>query len=165
MTNREVLIAWLKDAHAMETGLIPVLQNHAGDAKTDPNAAARINQHVEETRRHAQMVEDCIQRLGDSVSGTKEAMGRVAGWFKSISSGAARDENVKNALMDYGAEHFEIACYRALVEAANLAGEPDVARVCEQILRDEEDMARWLEDQLPMMVRDHMAREAAAQRA
>src|SRR5690606_15086608 len=90
MTNREVLIAWLKDAHAMETGLIPVLQNHAGDAKTDPNAAARINQHVEETRRHAQMVEDCIQRLGDSVSGTKEAMGRVAGWFKSISSGAAR---------------------------------------------------------------------------
>jgi ferritin-like metal-binding protein YciE len=162
--NRDTLIAWLKDAHAMETGLIPVLENHAKDARNNPDAASRITQHMEETRRHAGMVEGCLKQLGADTSGTKTIVGRITGWIHSISSGASSDEGVKNCLMDYAAEHFEIASYRAIIEAANECGEPEIVRVCEQILRDEVAMAQWLEDQEPVMVREYLAKEAARER-
>ena len=77
--HRETLIAWLKDAHAMETGLIPVLQNHAKDARDNPDASSRITQHIQETRRHADLLSDCIRRLGEKPSGAKDLAGRVTG--------------------------------------------------------------------------------------
>lgn len=158
-TQRDTLISWLKDAHAMESGLIPILKNHAKDAKDNPEAASRINQHLEETKRHERLVSDCLQRLGADASGTKDVMGKITGWLHGISSGASGDENVKNGLMDYSVEHFEIACYRAIVDAANQVGAPEVGRICEQIIRDEENMAQWLEEHLPMMVREYLVKQ------
>ena len=87
-------------------------------------------------------------------------MGRVTGWLHGISSGAADDETIKNGLMDYAAEHFEIACYRALSEAARAAGQDHVAQVCGEILRDEQEMADWLSSQLLKIVRDASAKQA-----
>jgi ferritin-like metal-binding protein YciE len=37
-----------------------------------------------------------------------------------------------------------------------------VVQVCEQILRDEEDMARWLESHLPMAVQEYLGTEVSA---
>ena len=54
--NNELLVAWLNDAYAMEQALVPVLENHAKDAKDDPTARARIELHAEQTRRHAELV-------------------------------------------------------------------------------------------------------------
>src|SRR5438046_10383912 len=98
--HRETLIAWLKDAHAMETGLIPVLQNHAKDARDNPDASSRITQHIQETRRHADLLSDCIRRLGEKPSGAKDLAGRVTGWIHTVTTAAARDETIKNALAD-----------------------------------------------------------------
>ena len=89
-------------------------------------------------------------------------MGTVAGFFQGRSTGAAPDELVKNALADYAAEHFEIACYRALITGARAIGATEVAQVCEQILREEEDMARWLENRLPMTVQQYLGTEVTA---
>jgi ferritin-like metal-binding protein YciE len=47
-----------------------------------------------------------------------------------------------------------IACYRSLIVAANEAGHPKIARVCREILREEEKMAAWLEKNLPMAVQE-----------
>jgi ferritin-like metal-binding protein YciE len=68
------------------------------------------------------------------------------------------DETVKNGLMDYATEHFEIACYRALSETARNLNQQHVAQVCGEILRDEQEMADWLSAQLPKIVRDAMAK-------
>jgi ferritin-like metal-binding protein YciE len=107
------------------------------------------------------MVEQCIARLGGSTSTLKTALGTVSGFFQGRSTGAAPDELVKNALSDYAAEHFEIACYRALIVAARALGINDVVQICEQILRDEEDMARWLESHLPTTVQEYLGSEVA----
>ena len=37
MAHKEQLIAWLNDAYAMENSMIPVLKNHAKDAKDYPD--------------------------------------------------------------------------------------------------------------------------------
>jgi ferritin-like metal-binding protein YciE len=165
MANRdpkETLISWLNDAYALERSLVEVLENHAKDASDHPQLAQRISQHLEETKMHAERVKDCVERLGGSTSTMKTAMGKVTGFFQGMSTGAAPDELVKNALSDYAAEHFEIASYRALIVAARELGETEVARICEGILRDEEDMARFLETNLPMVIQGYLGSTATA---
>jgi ferritin-like metal-binding protein YciE len=153
---RETLIGWLNDAYAMEKGLVQVLENHANDVKDRPEMYRMIAQHLEQTKMHAERVRDCVERLGGSTSSVKTAMGSISGFFQGRSTGASPDELVKNALSDYAAEHFEIASYRALIAAARALGENQVVQVCESILRDEEEMARWLEQNLPNVVQEYL---------
>lgn len=161
MDQRDTLIGWLNDAHALEKSLEPVLENHAKDAANHPEMAQRIQQHLQETRRHADLVRGCVERLGGSTSTVKNTLGKVTGFFQGLSTEPARDELVKNALSDYAAEHFEIASYRALIAGARALGETEVARVCEEILQDEERMARFLEQNLPMVVQQYLNADVA----
>jgi ferritin-like metal-binding protein YciE len=154
MAHKELLIAWLNDAYAMEKALLPVLENHAKDAKDHPHMRARIEEHAEETRRHAEMIEQCVKSLGSSTSATKTAIGSLFGALQSVATGPFSDELVKNALMDYAAENFEIAAYQALVVAAEEYGDERIVEICEEILDEEIDMAEWLEEQLPLTVRE-----------
>ncbi|HEX9944190.1 MAG TPA: ferritin-like domain-containing protein [Thermoanaerobaculia bacterium] len=157
---RETLLSWLNDAYAMEKGLVQVLENHANDVKDRPEMYRKIAEHLEKTRMHAERVRECVQRLGGDVSTMKTAMGAVSGFFQGRSTGVAPDELVKNAIGDYASEHLEIASYRALIAAARSLGEQEVVRICEDILRDEEDMARWLESNLPMVVNEYLGQHA-----
>lgn len=162
MAHQELLISWLKDAHSMETGLIPILENHANDAKNYPQIQARIQQHVEETRQHANLVQGCIERHGESISAVKTGIGSLIGTVQSVATGPFEDQLVKNALADFASENFEVACYRALIVAAQQLGDQETVRVCEQILRDDQEMASWLEQNLPLTVQ-HMIQERAAE--
>ena len=158
--RRDTLIGWLNDAYAMEKGIIPVLENHVKDAEKFPEIQTRLRAHLEQTRRQADQVNMLVERLGGSTSAVKTTMGTIGGFFSGMSTGAAPDELVKNALADYSTEHFEIASYRALIAGAQALGETEVVRVCEQILREEEEMARWLESNLPMLVNMYLGTEA-----
>lgn len=156
--DRELMIAWLNDAYAMETGLVPILENHSRDAEEHPAVSARIERHVEETKRHADLVKGCLERLGEAPSAAKTAIGGMIGAMQAPATGPFQDELVKNALSDYAIEHFEIAAYRALIAGARQMGDEDTARACEQILRDEEDMASFLAQNLPTTVQDTLGK-------
>jgi ferritin-like metal-binding protein YciE len=150
--NKDLLVRWLNDAYAMEHQLLPVLENHAKDVKNNPPAQQRIRQHIDETKRHAERMEQCVKRLGASPSTTKSTLASLMGSAQAISTGMFRDEIVKNALSDYAAEQFEVACYKALISAAQEHGEPEIVRACEENMREDEAMARWLDQQLPGVV-------------
>lgn len=152
--NKDLLVRWLNDAYAMEHQLLPVLENHAKDAKNNPAAQQRIRQHAEETKRHAERMEACVKRLGSTPSTMKSTLSTLMGSAQAISTGMFRDELVKNALSDYAAEQFEVACYKALISAAQEQGEPDIARACEENMREDEAMAQWLTQQLPGVVHE-----------
>ena len=158
--RRDTLIGWLNDAYAMEKGIIPVLENHVKDAEKFPDIQTRLRAHLEQTKRQADQVKMLVERLGGSTSAVKTTMGTIGGFLSGMSTGAAPDELVKNALADYSTEHFEIACYRALIAGGQALGETEVVRVCEQILREEEEMARWLESNLPMVVNLYLGTES-----
>jgi len=164
MANAQ-LITWLNDAFAMEHGLIPILQKHADDAEHElPEAAARIRQHITETRGHAERIEECLRELGGEASLLKSpmtsAMGIAAGMSLSANPARVPDLALKNAQADAAAEQFEIAFYKALALAATELGEPNVARACEENLREEQAMAQWLDQQLPTVVKHTLATTA-----
>ncbi len=160
MAHVDTVIAWLNDAHALENNLVQVLENHANDAKDYPQIQARIEEHLQQTRRHAELVKGCIERLGGSTSAIKTGMGKVMGAVQGLSTGPAGDELVKNALADYASEHFEIASYTSLIAAAQAIGEQEIASVCQQILRDEQDMASWLQQQIPLITQEYLGQQA-----
>jgi ferritin-like metal-binding protein YciE len=150
--EEEQLLAWLNDAYAMEKAQIPILEEHAKDARRHPEVRERDLQHLKETKQHAKDVRKCIEYLGEKPSVSKKMIGRVTGAMQSVSTEPFQDEIMKNFIMDYAAEHFEIACYRSLIAAAEEAGHPRIAQVCEEILEEEEAMAEWLHDHLPKAV-------------
>ena len=156
MTGKDLLIAWLNDAHGMENALIQILEHQVKDAKNYPQEQSKLEQHLEQTRRHAQMVKDCIERLGGKTSTVKTGGAALFGQMQALSTGAAKDKIVKNALADYAAENFEVASYTALIRAAQELGEQQTATVCEQIRREDEEMARLIEQNLPTLVQQTM---------
>ncbi len=160
---QEFLISWLKDAHAMEQGVAQILENHIQDAEGQPQMASRLQQHLETTRRHADHVQSCIERLGDSTSAIKSGVGNLVGMMQGLTTGAAEDDVVKNVIADFAVEHFEIASYRSLIAAAEAVGDQETARICQDILRDEEQMASWFAQQLPNTTQQFLTRTGAGQ--
>jgi ferritin-like metal-binding protein YciE len=155
--EEERLLMWLNDAYALEKALMPILENHAKDASRHPHVRKRDLEHLAETKRHAKLVKECIAELGEKPSAGRKAIGRLAGAINSVNTEPFQDEMVRNFLADYAAEHLEIASYRALVVTAHEAGYPEIAKKCREILKDEQKMAEWIEDNLPDAVRATLA--------
>src|SRR5437763_2631934 len=162
MTGKDLLIAWLNDAHGMENALIQILEHQIKDAKDYPQVQPKLEQHLEQTRGHAQMVKDCIEALGGKTSTVKTGMASLFGQMQALSTGAAKDEMVKNALADYAAENFEVASYTALIGAAQALGDQQTATVCQQILQEDQAMANWLQQNLPTLVQQTMVQLTTA---
>jgi ferritin-like metal-binding protein YciE len=161
MTRADLVMAWLNNAYSMETGLVHTLQSHAKDAEAFPQIQARIQQHVEETHRHAHMIKDCIERRGGSPSTLKSGMATVAGKAQGVAMRPAQDRVVKNTLADSSAEQLEISSYRALMAAAHDLGDQETVAICQQILQDEEDMAHFLDENLATLVTETVHRLSA----
>ena len=155
MSPTEQLTAWLNSAYGMEHNQLRVLENHGKDSD-DLEMRRRFEQHIDETRRHADRMEECLRLLGEKPSVIKGAMGNVLGMVQGVSTGMYQDEVVKNCLLDYSSEHFEIACYRSLAAAAEDAGHPEIARICTEICQEEEAMAEWLLDHIPSVTRSFL---------
>lgn len=157
VSSRTQLINWLNDAYAMEQALEETLERHVKDVEGDPEVHARIQRHIEETRGQAEVVKGCVESLGGKVSGSKSAFANMFGALQGMANKPAKDTMVKNALADYAVEHFEIACYKALIEASHSLGEEAIAGKLTLVLREEEAMARFLEEKLPRTVRSSLA--------
>lgn len=153
MSDLQQLATWLNDAHAMETSLIQVLETHARAAEALPEVRAQFEQHLAETHGHAVRVAQCLRLLGQEPSLVKDTFAKGMGRFEGMATGMYRDELLKNFLMDYAAESMEIACYTALIAAAEDAGQLEIAKLCAEILDEEIEMAAWIEEQIPIVTR------------
>jgi ferritin-like metal-binding protein YciE len=156
MTGKDMLVAWLNDAHGMENALIQILEHQVKDAKDFPQVQAKLQQHLDQTHRHADLVKGCVESLGEKTSSMKSGMASLFGQMQALSTGAASDEMVKNALADFAAENFEVASYTALIYAARELGETQVASVCQQILQEDQAMADWIEQNLPTLAQQSL---------
>ena len=154
MAHNELLVAWLNDAHAMEKGIVEALESQVEVAKDHPAVQSGIQRHLEATKGHVEKVAQCLDELGESPSAVKSGVASVTGKAQAVMMGGAKDDLVKSALNDYSTEHMEIASYKALIQAAEQLGHPSIVETCQQILRDEEAMAAWLDEQMPALVRE-----------
>jgi ferritin-like metal-binding protein YciE len=161
MTNTDRLTTWLNDAYAMEEGLVQILETHARRAENLPAVSARIKEHAQETRQQAARVRRCLELLGSAPGSIRATLSSLIGAVEGASTAIFIDELVKNALADYASEHFEIACYTALIAAAEEARQPEIVALLEQNLEEERRMSDFLAAQLPLTVRHVLQRVSA----
>ena len=74
MTNQtQTLIAWLRDAHAMERATVDTLDHLALRLNRPyPELAARFRQHWQESLGQVERIETCLKELGSDTSTFKD---------------------------------------------------------------------------------------------
>jgi ferritin-like metal-binding protein YciE len=157
----ENLMAWLRDAHAMEEQAVTMLNSLASRTGDYPDLKARIEQHLLETRTQAEALEGCILRRGGDTSTLKDLAGKIIAFGQGMGAMFVDDEIVKGAMASYAFEHMEIAAYRVLIIAAEAVRDAETKAVCERILKEELSMASELEAHLPELTREYLRRSQA----
>lgn len=156
MDARSDVISWLHDAYAMERSLETTLKKISKSDRQPGECRAACRKHLLETEHHAQTVESLLKSLGAETLTLKTGLGLLAETMKGAGAALAHDHVVKEMIASYTSEHFEIACYEAIIAAAEVAGLPDVAEACRRIISDEKNMAQTINDLLPGIVRFYL---------
>jgi ferritin-like metal-binding protein YciE len=157
---KDNLLDWLRDAHAMEQQAEQMLKAQASRIEHYPKVKARIEQHIEETLGQQKLLVGCIERLGGKPSAMKDVMGKVMAFGQAAGGALNSDEIIKGAIAGYVFENLEIATYTALISAAQIVGDTETVRVCEEILPQEEAMAKWILENLPELTEEFLVRDA-----
>lgn len=161
-TRRDEVIDWLNDASAMERGLQVTLRKQADNEDVHRALRERARIHLEETAEHATRLTRCLELLGSSPSALKSATGQAMEITKGFTAKFSRDERVKDFLAPYGAEYFEVACYKSLIAGASAAGEHGIIPLLEQNLKEDAAMASWLDMNVAAITRDYLFSTTAA---
>lgn len=152
---------WLRDAHAMEKQAEKMLKAQAERLDHYPVLRGRIEQHLEETRHQADKLEQAMSNSGIDTSVVKDLGGKLSAFGQAIGGSMASDEVVKGSIASYAFECFEIANYKALIQAAEHVGQTEIARVCKEILQEEQAMADWLAAHLEETTEQFLQRSEA----
>src|SRR5215204_1969572 len=107
--QKDTLTTWLKDAYAMEQGIVEILERQIDQAEDMPEAQAKLREHLTLTKTHADRMKRCVEQLGDNVSHVKSGIANVLGAVQGMSTVLANDKMLKNAMAAYAIEHFEIS--------------------------------------------------------
>jgi len=160
------LVQWLNEAYAKEAELEADLTAHIKLTKKT-SYKKRLQEHLKETREHKRTVARRIKKLGGTPSPMRapvplvgEAAGKAVAGVKG-QVGAARalvtsqpETHLRNAQEELREEHVEIALYTRLEALAEQVGDKETAQLARSIRRDEERMAKFLDAELPRLVKD-----------
>jgi ferritin-like metal-binding protein YciE len=159
------LVDWLRDAHAMEKQAEKMLQSQAHRLEHYPQLQKRIEEHIEETVDQAKKLEHCLALLDADTSTFKDMGAELTAFGQAMGGMMAEDEVVKGGIASYAFENFEIASYKAIIKAADMASQPEVSQVCKEILQEEIAMADWLSKHLDETTQQFLERDSDDVRA
>lgn len=140
-TLKELYLDELRDIYDAEQQLIKALPKMA-KASSSSNLRQGFEHHLEQTRGHAERLEQIFEALGEPAKGKK-----CKGMAGLVAEGAEMiDEDFEEDVMDSGlisaaqrVEHYEIAAYGTVRTFANLLGESEAASLLEETLNEEKE--------------------------
>jgi len=144
---RQHLRRYLGDAHALELQAIELLER--GSSSDAGRLADAYQEHLAETRDHAEAVEARLRALGGDPSSLKDTAMRAGGINWTLFFAAHPDTPGKVAAFSYAFEHLEIGGYEQLKRVALRAGDDATAELAERILEQEREAAGTIRGLLP----------------
>lgn len=155
---RDVLVVGLRNAHAVESQAIELLERQASALDDYPEVQARVQEHLGETERQMERLEQALEMLDEDTSAIKDTALSALGNFMAIANTMAEDAILKNSFASYSFEHYEIAAYESLLELAEMAGAREIMPLLEESLREEKAMAEWLGSGVRPVTRQYIQR-------
>lgn len=169
--TRKDLVKQLAEAHSNELGLINVLSSHISLAEKG-SYRGLLEHHLDETRDHADRLQQRLDELGYSESMFNIAYGAAQAAIKQIMvlgkapvdmlrGGAdVKEKMLRNARDEVMTEGLEIATYDAIESIARALGDSITAELAASIRLDEEAMFDSLRKLIPVLAAD-MAAESS----
>jgi ferritin-like metal-binding protein YciE len=139
------LIKHIDEAHAMEQNVLRMLDEMISTTD-DPGILDALEHHRLQTQNHADRM---AQRLEahDTAPSTVKQFGGVLGALAKLPLDFVRGEKAgRNARDAYATEHLEIASYELLRRVAQKAGDTETAEVVQEIIAEEQAMAKLIEE-------------------
>ena len=160
-TARDVLIVGLRNAHAMEVQARELMERQSERTDDFPEVKARLLRHLEETRQQLRRLERCLRQCGESESSFKDVALSTLANITAMAHAVAGDEILKNTFANNAFEHYEIAAYKSLLALAEQAG-IDMTAELQTSLREEEEMAAWIDSHVKEVTLQYLANEERA---
>ncbi len=137
----EQLRKYLADAHAIEEQAIGLLERGPKLAGTE-HLAQIYAEHLDETRDHAEAVQERVTALGGDTSSLKDAALRLGALNWGAFFQGHPDTPGKLAAFAFAFEHLEIGGYEQLKRVAARAGDEETVRLVDRILVQEREAAQ-----------------------
>ncbi len=137
----EQLRKYLADAHAIEKQAETLLEKGPKLAGTD-TLAHIYEEHLVETRDHAEAIEERLQALGGDPSSIKDAAMRLGALNGGAFFQAHPDPPGKLAGFARAFEYLEVGGYEQLKRVALRAGDEQTAQLADRILAQEREAAK-----------------------
>lgn len=143
---KELYVEELRDIYDAEKQLIKALPKMA-EAAASEELRNGFEEHLEQTKGHAERLEQIFNELGEKPTGKK-----CKGMQGLVSEGSEIiDEDLEGEVKDAGlisaaqrVEHYEIAAYGTVRTYATLLGEQNAATLLEKTLAEEKETDRKL---------------------
>lgn len=132
----EQLDKYLSDVHAIEEQAIQLLDKAPRLAGASELASA-YEEHLAQTRRHEQLIDELLRSHGESPSIIKDAALRLGALNWGMFFAAQPDTPAKLAAFAYAFEHLEIGAYELLSRVAERAGDERTVASTAEILEEE----------------------------
>ena len=162
MKRKDDLLAWLRDAHAMEAATVDNLRRLIDRVDAYPDLQRQLRTHLDITRRQRDEVERHLESLGSDTSALKDMAMRLAGRIQPLLGGLAADEVPKHCIAAYAWQSFQIASYRSMMGAAEGTGRAELRATCERFIQEEEALAGFLFENLPAITRQYLELQPVA---
>lgn len=162
---REVYIAGLVNARALETEAVQLLSRQVERLESYPDMEAALRRHISESEVQRDRLDELLDSLGSSNSTVKDFITAAMANIAAVGHAFAPDEVLKNALANYAFEHYEIAAYKSLLTLADLAGHTTAQAPLDLSLREEERMAQWCHDNLDKVTRRYAELRSSGRKA
>ena len=141
---KEQLRKYLADAHAIEEQAITMLEK-APELSGDTPLNHLYEEHLVETREHAELVHERLDALGGDNSSLKDVAMRMGAMNWGAFFGGHPDTPGKLAAFTFAFEHLEIGAYEQLKRVARRAADEPTATMAERILEQERTAATRIE--------------------
>lgn len=163
---QELFITGLKNAHALEKQALSIMEPQVRRIEHYPEVADRLREHIRETNGQIDRLDEILESFDSKASALKDMATSMTGGMAAIGHSVMGDEILKNSFANYAFEHFEIASYKSLIIMAEDGGFDRALPLLQTTLREEQMMAEWIEQHLPMVTRRYgelYVREGAAE--
>lgn len=159
---KELLMHELGDLLYAERRFLTATKRMARET-TDPEVRQRIEQHVGETEKQIERLQEAFGAIGEKAKAQKcEAAIGLREEHDSFKSEEKPSKEILQAF-DLGSglrvEHYEIAGYRSAIALAKALGHPECVRLLQESLAEEEDMAAFLEKSAPKALKRLLSQE------
>jgi ferritin-like metal-binding protein YciE len=157
---REFFIEQLQDIYWAEQKLVKTLPK-LSEASRSPELRQAFDSHLTETRNHVSRIEKAFALMKEKAEAKEcPALKGIVEEGEEIID----ETEDKTAQRDVGlifagqkAEHYEIATYGSLIEVAKVMGEPEVANLLQETLKEE----KAADQKLTQLAESGINREAA----